>query len=231
MTQTPRKAGTRTAQGAPVDDPRIIQDPSAVDLPIFKWTQLGAPFIRRSDIQRADYNPRSMDASGKKKLREGLKRYGLVERPIFNAQTGILVGGHQRLEQMDKLMEYGKGCTDYLLPVNAISVSVQHEKELNVILNNPSVQGNYDAGALEKLFSEDVNPFAAGFDQMELGMMFGGDFASELAERFAISDETEEVQDARGDGIGDEEALQREAEKIEALKARKREQVAEDRDR
>ena len=242
MTQKPRKAGTRIAQGAPVDDPRIIRtesDAEALDLPVFKWTQLQAPYIRRSDITHAPYNPRSMDASGKKKLREGLKRYGLVERPVFNATTGLLVGGHQRLEQMDKLMGLGKECEDYLLPVNAISMSEKEEAELNVLLNNPSVQGTYDTGALEQLFGGDVNPFAAGFDNMDLGLMFGGDFAAELAERFGVSEGEEEdggeddgpAPDARTDGLGDTEALQAEADKIEALKARKREQVAEDRER
>lgn len=233
MTTTRKAGGKGTPQGeAATPDPRIITTHEAADvtgLPVFKHTQLGPPYVRRSDVEFAHYNPRLMNSGSKKRLREGIKRYGLVERPVYNTLTGHLIGGHQRTGECDRLQGYPKDCPDYLLPINAVSLDDTKEKELNVLLNNPSVQGTYDTAALQALFEDGANPFTAGFESMELQFMFGPDFAAQLEQTFRPGDTDEDVPgDPTASGHGDTDAMQAEADKIKALKERRKVQLATD---
>lgn len=59
--------------------------------------------ISRSDIKNAPYNPRIMDEKAKKRLKANIAKHGLVAALTWNKRTGNLVGGHQRLEQLDAL--------------------------------------------------------------------------------------------------------------------------------
>jgi hypothetical protein len=59
------------------------------------------------------------------------------------------VGGHQRLSILDAL----EGSAEYSLYVDIVDCSAGEEVELNVILNNPAIQGTYDVVRLEELFS------------------------------------------------------------------------------
>lgn len=93
--------------------------------------------VNRKDIKGAPYNPRIIDSDAKKRLKEGLRKHGLVQPVVMNKRTGNLVGGHQRLTQLDSLMK-GK---DYDLDVAVIDVDEREEAEINVQLNNPSMGG------------------------------------------------------------------------------------------
>src|SRR5689334_18110966 len=81
--------------------------------------------VRRSELKGAPYNPRQLGESEKRKLAKGLKRHGLVAPITWNARTGFVVGGHQRLTIMDSIV--GKG--DYTLNVARIDVDEAREKE------------------------------------------------------------------------------------------------------
>lgn len=107
---------------------------------ISKYQKFEAKTINRSEIKNADYNPRRIGEAEAKLLKKSLKTHGLVDTLIFNKQTGNLVGGHQRLAQLDSL-ENG---TDYALTVSVIDVPLKKEKEINLMLNNPNAQGEYD---------------------------------------------------------------------------------------
>ena len=100
--------------------------------------------INRSDIKNAPYNPRIMDEDAKKRLRKNIAKHGLVSALTWNKRTGNLVGGHQRLEQLDSL-ERSK---DYELTVCVVDVDEKEEATLNVQLNNPSMQGWWDMDKL-----------------------------------------------------------------------------------
>lgn len=183
-----------------------------------KLTRFEFKEIPRSEINEAPYNPRVMDAGARKKLRESLKRYGLVEPLVWNRRTGHLVGGHQRLREMDRLM----GTKDYMVPVAVVDLDEKEEKELNILLNNPNLMGDYDWAALERLFTQDgVNPFAAGFELPDLALMLGEDTARAVAELFGQALEADPL-------MGDVEGLAEEAEKILGIKARKREYAAQE---
>lgn len=155
--------------------------------------------VHRSDIKNAEYNPRIIDDSAKKKLREALKEHGLIEPIIWNKLTGNLVGGHQRLEQLDAL----EGTYDYSLDVSVIAVDEREEAILNVQLNNPSMQGDWDIDKLAGMKLDfDIGFDEMGFDQLDVDFLFAGDDRfSELydtPEVEASKEQIEMVREARG---------------------------------
>lgn len=157
--------------------------------------------ISRSQIKNAEYNPRIMDKNAKKRLKEGLKKHGLVSALTWNKRTGNLVGGHQRLEQLDSLEKN----QDYDLTVCVIDVDEKEEAVLNVHLNNPSMQGEWDLDKLA-MMTEDFNLSFddMGFTEYDVDFMFEGD------ERFSslfVNDEVDkekgalqDIKDARAAG-------------------------------
>ncbi len=92
--------------------------------------------IPRSRIETAAYNPRMMDPEARKRLRQSLAKFGLVEPLVWNRKTGRLVGGHQRLEELDK--KEGYPGRDYLVSVSVVEFGEKKERQANVWLNNPS---------------------------------------------------------------------------------------------
>lgn len=126
--------------------------------------------VKRSQIKFADYNPRIIDESNQKKLIKAIRENGLIEPLVWNKRTGVLVGGHQRLTAADKI--YRK--KDYEVPVAIIDVDEKTEKKLNVQLNNPSMQGDWDLDELVSL-SKDVSFDDMGFSKSDIDFMFDGD--------------------------------------------------------
>lgn len=158
--------------------------------------------ISRSQIKNAPYNPRIMDAKAKKRLKEGIAKHGLVSALTWNKRTGNLVGGHQRLEQLDSL-EKDK---DYELTVCVIDVDEREEAALNVQLNNPSMQGEWDFDKLANMSEEfDLDmKLDMGFTETDIDMMFEGDdrfsqlFENEETDK--IKGRIDEIKQARKDG-------------------------------
>jgi len=135
--------------------------------------------LNRADLKKAPYNPRVMTDSEKRKLRAGLKRHGLVAPVTWNKRTGNIVGGHQRLDQLDALV----GHPNYQLKVAMIDVDESREKELNLLLNNPGAQGDWELPALRKIFEDkEVNLEGAGFDRSDLFHIFGADVFDDESE-------------------------------------------------
>lgn len=125
--------------------------------------------IKRSQIKLADYNPRIIDPANQKKLIKAIRKHGLVEPLVWNKRDSVLVGGHQRLAAADKI--YRK---DYDVPVAIIDVDDKTEKELNIQLNNPSMQGDWDLDQLLNL-SKNVSFEDMGFSKDDIDFMFDGD--------------------------------------------------------
>lgn len=102
-----------------------------------------------------------------------------------------MLGGHQRLEQLDAL-EKNK---DYELTVCVIDVDEREEAALNVQLNNPSMQGDWDFDKLAMMtedFDLDMKD-DLGFSDIDIDLMFDGD------DRFSKLFETKEGEEMRGD--------------------------------
>ena len=153
-----------------------------------KYQKFKVETISRADIKNAAYNPRIMDKEAKKRLKKGLQQHGLVSAITWNKRTGNLVGGHQRLEQLDAL-EKNK---DYSLDVCVIDVDEKKEAILNVQLNNPSMQGDWDLDKLASMtedFSVDFDEM--GFSKLDIDFMFDGD------ERFTQMFDTPEAVEAK----------------------------------
>lgn len=156
-----------------------------------KYQSYDTETINRSEIKNAPYNPRIMDAKAKKRLRQNIAKHGLVAALTWNRRTGNLVGGHQRLEQLDSL-EKDK---DYELTVCVIDVDEREEAALNVQLNNPSMQGEWDFDKLANMTEEfdlDLKD-DLGFTETDIDLMFEGD------DRFSQLFDTQESENIRGD--------------------------------
>jgi len=157
--------------------------------------------MKRSELKSAAYNPRVINDTEKKKLRAGLKKHKMVQPPTWNKRSGILVGGHQRLSQLDVLA----GGKDYELQVAVIDVTEAEEKEINILLNNSMAQGTWDLPKLEDLLRDPgIDIFGTGFDQLDVERLFGSfpkeeelDVAAQLAngmEYRVVVDCTDELQ-------------------------------------
>lgn len=152
--------------------PKATPTPAAATVEpggVTKFQKFETATIRRSQIAGAPYNPRRITAKAKLKLRETLEKVGLVQPVVWNKRSGTLVGGHQRLEQIDAL----EGGRDYELTVAVIDVDERREKELNVLLNNPEVSGDWDLTKLQELVNGDIDLGNTGFDLGDVMQLFG----------------------------------------------------------
>lgn len=154
-----------------------------------KFQNYETEVISRADIKNAPYNPRFMDEGAKKRLRANIAKHGLVSALTWNRRTGNLVGGHQRLEQLDSL----EPSKDYDLTVCVIDVDEREEAALNVQLNNPSMQGEWDLDKLANM-AEDFNfdlQGDLGFSDDDIDFLFDGD------DRFSDLFESPEKEEGR----------------------------------
>src|ERR1700676_2040064 len=109
-----------------IDDPALI-----AKLPFDNYVMVE---MKRSDLASAPYNPRIMGDQEKARLKLILGRHGMVQPPTWNKRSaekgwpagsqGVIVGGHQRLSQLDSL----HGSTNYTLQVAVIDVEDTAEK-------------------------------------------------------------------------------------------------------
>ena len=145
--------------------------------------------IHRSEWKNAPYNPRHLTQRARVKLREVIQRVGLVQPLVWNKRSGNGVGGHQRISQIDSL----EGKDDYKLTVAVVDVDDKREKELNVLLNNADVGGEWDLEKLKAVFDSEIDLLNTGFDNAEFFKLFGeapsqpkeehqGDLSKQLAD-------------------------------------------------
>lgn len=165
--------------------------------------------VLRSAILPHPRNPRMITPKAAKRLKGKMKEIGLIQPVIVNRRTMRLVGGHQRLGQLDALQKYDARTreNDYRLDVSFCELSEQQELEMLVFLNNPSAEGVFDLDLLADLNLEmGVGFEAMGFDQLDVDMMFDGDARfSHLFEDDPEVSETKEkldaVKAARAEGV------------------------------
>lgn len=142
-----------------------------------KYQKFEMDTIRRSDIKNAPYNPRIISEDAKKRLRKMIAKHGLISPLVWNKRTGNLVSGHQRLSALDSLEK----STDYSLTVAVVDVTVREEKVLNVQMNNPSLQGEWDIDKLVQLSDEgDISPDEFGFSDGDIAVLFGDERLDEI---------------------------------------------------
>ena len=142
-----------------------------------KYQKFETDVINRSEIRGAEYNPRVISEDARKRLRKMIAKHGLVQPLVWNRRTGNLVAGHQRLAALDSR----ERSQDYDLQVAVVDVSEREERVLNVQLNNPSMQGEWDLDKLTTL-AEDaaIAPDEFGFSDGDIAVLFGDERLDEL---------------------------------------------------
>ena len=168
-----------------------------------RYQRLTPVRLHRRQMANAPYNPRTLDASGRKKLRAGMKKNGYVGGICHNVRTGHIVGGHARIAQLDAL----EGSDDYEIIVDQIDVSLEDEMQINLLLNNLEAGGTFDRDGLAQVLShlaeagvKDIEG-ATGFDRNTVEMLMDSDIANsifgpqEVAEA-PILDAMQEMRDA-----------------------------------
>jgi ParB-like chromosome segregation protein Spo0J len=119
-----------------------------------------------SELSPASYNPRKITSDSLGRLTKSLSELGNLQPITWNAKTGNIVGGHQRLKCYSAL---GKDEVE----VWAVWLDEQQEKAANIALNKLS--GEFDLPALKDLFegldTGDIDLDITGFGQEEIAQM------------------------------------------------------------
>lgn len=138
-----------------------------------------------SDLRPAGYNPRVITAEQQKMLQASMKEYGDLGGIVFNTKTGRLVGGHQRVKQLDPAWNIvketqtdssGTVASGYIetphgrFSYREVAWSETKEKAANIAANK--MGGSFDDELLTQLLQElDSNGFdmsLTGFNEDEL---------------------------------------------------------------
>lgn len=150
--------------------------------------------LLRSQIRFADYNPRKISEDGRRQLKRSIKQYGVVGGIIVNRATGYtLVGGHQKVSVLDELNRYNPDTqeNDYTLRVELVDVDEKTEKEMNIVLNNPNVGGEWDYDKLRQIVP-DIDYKSAGLTEEDLNLI-GCDFLLQTEQENDMASELESM--------------------------------------
>jgi ParB-like chromosome segregation protein Spo0J len=117
-----------------------------------------------SELQPAKYNPRKISSDALGRLTKSLSELGNLQPITWNAKTGNIVGGHQRLKCYSALQKEE-------VEVWAVWLDETQEKAANIALNKLS--GEFDLPALKDLIEEldtgEIDLDITGFGVDELG--------------------------------------------------------------
>lgn len=138
------------------------------------------------------------------------RRFGAGTREYNRANK------RQRLSVMDELQKYNPETkdNDYPIRVDLIDVEQKEEKELLILLNNPSAQGEWDYDTLRELIP-DIDYKDAGLTEQDLDII-GVDFHFQTEEENTIADELDTLMEP----VREErqaEVAQRQAERAEKV--------------
>jgi len=105
-----------------------------------KTSELKIQSFKLKDIVPAAYNPRTMSDNAFGGLTKSITRFGCLEPIIVNVRDGrnTIVGGHQRYRVLLKL--HGD---EYECPCVIVDLGDEDERLLNLVLNNPHIQGEF----------------------------------------------------------------------------------------
>lgn len=129
-------------------------------------------YVPTGSLKPAEYNPRKGDVTATEKLKDSIKRYGLVDPIIVNSapnRTGVIIGGHFRWRVAKEL-----GIEK--VPVVFLKIpSIEREKELNLRLNRNT--GEWD---WELLRGFDIDLLLdIGFDDVDLSHVWDDSLETE----------------------------------------------------
>ncbi len=108
--------------------------------------KLNVQEIAIDKLKQAKYNPRIMRDEEFDGLVESIKAFGQRENLIVNSDM-TLISGHMRLMAMSSLGFKTVMC-------DVVELSKDDEKKLNLIMNNPHIQGKFDRLKVDALLAE-----------------------------------------------------------------------------
>lgn len=154
--------------------------------------------INITDINEADYNPRTISDDEMTKLENSITEFGFVDPMIINLKNNKLIGGHQRYNALLSLnMKKGNfaeelnlvelGDIGWVFPDMDLKIeSEQHEKALNIALNK--ISGTWDNEKLftllEELEYDDMGIELTGFTDEEMEILEKGVYNSDYEEDY-----------------------------------------------
>jgi ParB-like chromosome segregation protein Spo0J len=121
--------------------------------------------MKLSELRPASYNPRKISSDALGRLTKSLSELGNLQPITWNAKTGNIVGGHQRLKCYSALQKEE-------VEVWAVWLDEAQEKAANIALNKLS--GEFDLPALKDILEE--------IDTGEIDLDITGFGADELAD-------------------------------------------------
>ncbi|MBQ6443387.1 MAG: ParB N-terminal domain-containing protein [Methanosphaera sp.] len=163
--------------------------------------------IKIIDISPAGYNPRTITADEKTRLKNSIDHFGIVEPILIALQNNNqIIGGHQRFQILweqylldnDLYAELNllklNDSYGWVFPDNDITLdSEDMEKALNLVLNNTKVMGSFDEDKLVQVFTDltesGFNTSLTGFNNEDI-LGFQG-----LSEDKATVEETSTVKE------------------------------------
>lgn len=99
--------------------------------------------MKLKDINFCEYNPRIITKDEQEKLRNSIKKFGLIDTLVVNIHDNknIVVGGNQRLVILKEMYE-----PDKIILVSAVDLNETEEKILNIALNK--ISGDWETNKL-----------------------------------------------------------------------------------
>ena len=122
------------------------------------------------DLIPAEYNPRKITKRQFEDLKGSITEFGYIEPIIWNATTGHVVGGHQRLKALTELRYKEVECV-------VIECPEEKEKMLSITLNK--VNGTFEKDKLFSLLSEAQDLSLTGFNPVDVQ-----DYITDQAKRY-----------------------------------------------
>ena len=99
--------------------------------------------LKITDLNDAEYNPRSISEEELSGLRASLSKYGQVENIVVNKDLTI-ISGHQRKKAWERL-------GNETISAIVLDLDKHNEKKLNVLMNSQAISGTYDDGKLSEI--------------------------------------------------------------------------------
>ncbi|KKW30104.1 MAG: hypothetical protein UY72_C0022G0003 [Candidatus Uhrbacteria bacterium GW2011_GWD2_52_7] len=129
-------------------------------------------YVPAETLKPADFNPRKHDPVAAEKLKDSIRRFGLVDPILVNSapkRKGVIIGGHFRWKVAKEL-----GIKQ--VPVVFLNIpSLEREKELNLRLNRNTGEWDWD---LLKGFDIDLL-LDVGFDDVDLSHVWDDSLETE----------------------------------------------------
>lgn len=156
--------------------------------------KLKVEYVDPATLKPAEYNPRTIEPGALRRLARLLDEHGFVDPILARREDRLVVGGHQRLKANEM-----RTIPDTRVPVVFLDgLDDLRAKALNIALNNPAAQGQYDADRLADLLAElnaadmDVAGLS-GFDDAGLAELLADELPVDLSDEELYIPEAYEV--------------------------------------